>query len=194
MWAAGIATICFGFPCDYELRTTYSATVRFYPSLVIDWILTFFQTSFSALLCVLLTLTPRFDSPQLRHWRALFYATFGLSSATFVIHGLILYGWELQKRRMSLVWMGWMAAINLSGAMIYAARVTYPAIQSLSLTDPLQIPERWAPRTFDILGASHQIFHIAVMCAAWVHYLGLRESFFTIRGIDHQCSLALERQ
>jgi adiponectin receptor len=124
MWAAGIATIFFGFPCDYELRMTYGSTVRFYPSPNIERILTFFQTTFSALFCVLLTLTPRFDSPQVRHWRALFYAAFGLSSVTFVIHGLILYGWEMQKRRMSLVRMGWMAAINLSGAMIYAARVS----------------------------------------------------------------------
>ena len=156
--------------------------------------LTLFQTTFSALFCGSLTLTPRFDSPQLRRWRALFYAAFGLSSVTFVMHGLILYGWEMQKRRMSLGRMSWMAAINLSGAIIYAARVSHPVSQSLPSTDPLQIPERWAPRTFDILGASHQIFHIAVVYAAWLHYLGLCESFHTTRGIDQRCSLALGRQ
>lgn len=49
---------------------------------------------------------------------------FGLSSIIFVVHGLLIHGWELQKSRMSLVWMGWMAAANLVGAGVYAARVT----------------------------------------------------------------------
>lgn len=76
-----------------------------------------------ALCCAIFTLNSRFGSPEFRHWRASFYAAFGLSSVIFVIHGLVLYGWELQKARMSLVWMGWMATANLTGAAIYAARV-----------------------------------------------------------------------
>ena len=36
----------------------------------------------------------------------------------------MIYGWELQKSRMSLAWMGWMATVNLIGAVMYAARVT----------------------------------------------------------------------
>ena len=39
------------------------------------------------------------------------------------MHGLLVYGWAVQKSRMSLVWMGWMATSNLVGAAIYAARV-----------------------------------------------------------------------
>lgn len=156
--------------------------------------LTIIQTSFSALFCVLLTSTPRFDSPQFRNWRVVLYATFGLSSATFVVHGLVLHGWEAQKNRMSLVRMGWMATINLFGAMIYAARVTYPVTQCPPPTDALQIPERWAPYTFDTLGASHQIFHIAVMGATWVHYLALLESFHNARGINHSCSPPAEQR
>lgn len=69
------------------------------------------------------TLSPKFGSPKFRHWRATIFAGFGLSSILFIIHGLILYGWEVQKDRMSLVWMGWMATANLLGAGIYAARV-----------------------------------------------------------------------
>lgn len=39
------------------------------------------------------------------------------------MHGLVLHGWELQKARMSLVCMGWMATSNLVGAALYATRV-----------------------------------------------------------------------
>lgn len=76
-----------------------------------------------ALCCTTITLTPRFVTSEFRHWRAGFYAGFGLSSIIFVVHGLLLHGWEVQKSRMSLVWMGWMATANLVGATIYAARV-----------------------------------------------------------------------
>ena len=86
---------------------------------------------------MLLTLGPHFDSSRFRHWRAVFYAAFGLSSVTFVIHGIVLYGWEMQKSRMSLVWMGWMAVVNLFGATIYAARVAYLVILSLPSTNAL---------------------------------------------------------
>lgn len=51
------------------------------------------------------------------------YSGLGLSAIVFIIHGLIIHGWEIQKHRMSLAWMGLMAAFNLIGAAIYAARV-----------------------------------------------------------------------
>jgi adiponectin receptor len=43
------------------------------------------------------------------------------------------------------------------GAVIYACR----------------IPERWYPGKFDIAGHSHQLWHAAVVLAAWVHYLAI---------------------
>lgn len=75
---------------------------------------------------------------------------------------------------MSLVWMGWMATSNLVGAAIYACRV----------------PERWAPRVFDVYGASHQIFHVAVMVAAWIHYDGLLAAFRLVRDRPDVCGIA----
>ncbi|KAM0707322.1 hypothetical protein Q7P35_005560 [Cladosporium inversicolor] len=144
MWAAGIATIFYGFLCNERLQLIYTSTF----------------TS-SALFCVFVTLTSHFDSPQFRSWRAVLYATFGLSFVVFVIHGLVLYGWEEQQHRMSLESMIWMTVI----------------------------PERWAPYTFDILGASHQILHIAVVGAAWIHYLALLESFHDARDDKRPCSL-----
>ena len=52
------------------------------------------------------------------------YACLGLSAVVFVTHGLILHGWNVQNKRMSLDRMGLMALLNLVGAFAYAARVS----------------------------------------------------------------------
>jgi hypothetical protein len=51
------------------------------------------------------------------------YVGFALSSTGFMLHGLLVHGWELQNERMSFVWVGWMAVANLVGAAVYVARV-----------------------------------------------------------------------
>ena len=51
------------------------------------------------------------------------YAGLGLSSVVFITHGILIYDWTIQYQRMSLGWMGLMAALNLLGAITYAARV-----------------------------------------------------------------------
>ena len=61
------------------------------------------------------------------------YAGLGLSGLVFVIHGILLYGWTMQNQRMSVDWMALMAMFNLTGAVIYAARVCH----RLSITLPL---------------------------------------------------------
>ncbi|KAK7931338.1 hypothetical protein PG985_002050 [Apiospora marii] len=154
MWGAGIPTIYYGFYCNEGLRWLY-------------WT----STSGTALACGIFTLNPHFSAPQFRHWRACFYAGFGLSSVVFVAHGLVLHGWALQRARMSLVWMGWMAASNLVGAALYATR----------------IPERWAPYRFDLCGASHQLFHSFIIAAAVIHFDGLVMAFRFIRSTQTTC-------
>ncbi|CAK1365688.1 unnamed protein product [Cercospora beticola] len=154
MWGAGIPTIYYGFLCDHKIQLVY-------------WVM----TTTTALGCTYMTLSPRFASPQFRHWRAAFYARFGLSSIIFVIHGLLLYGWELQRTRMSLKFMGWMGVTNLLGAAVYTAR----------------IPERWVRYKFDMFGASHQILHVAVMVAAWIHFEGLVAAFRDTHALPVAC-------
>ncbi|KAL7945348.1 putative mPR-likeG-protein-coupled receptor [Trichoderma barbatum] len=156
MWGAGIPTIYYGFFCNQSLQWLYWMT-----------------TSSTALCCTIVTLHPRFISPQFRRWRACFYGGFGLSSIVFVAHGLLIHGWEIQRAHMSLNWMAWMAMSNLVGAVTYAARV----------------PERWVPYKFDIFGASHQILHVAVMTAAIIHFCGLLKAFSIIRSNVDVCQL-----
>lgn len=52
------------------------------------------------------------------------YACLRLSAVIFITHGLALDGWKIQNKRMSLDRMGLMALLNLTGAYMYAARVS----------------------------------------------------------------------
>ena len=83
------------------------------------------QTSFTATCCIIFSLDTHLVPSKSRFWRVSLYTCFGLSSAGFMIHGLVIHGWETQKARMSLVWIGWMAVANLLGATVYMARVIY---------------------------------------------------------------------
>jgi adiponectin receptor len=81
------------------------------------------QVSLLAIACVATILNPRFRHPQLRPYRAAMYSGLGLSAIIFIIHGIVIHGWDIQSRRMSLGWMGLMSTLNLIGAAAYAARV-----------------------------------------------------------------------
>ena len=127
-------------------------------------------------------LQPRIRSPQLRLWRTCPYATFGFSSLLFVVHGVVPFGREVQRLRMSLSWMSWVVLSNLVGALVYAGRVSNTSPCACSIpTDHIQIPERWAPGMFDTIGSSHRIFHIVVAIAAVIHYRGVVEVFHVTR-------------
>ena len=144
MWGSTIPSIYYGFYCDPQLQKIYWANV-----------------SVLGILCVVATLHPRFRHPTIRPYRAAMYAGLGLSAVVFVVHGILLHGWTIQNRRMSLDWMGLMALFNLTGAGIYAARV----------------PERLRPLRYDIYGNSHQVLHVAVILAGLAHMFGLFRAF-----------------
>jgi adiponectin receptor len=44
------------------------------------------------------------------------------------------------------------------------------------------------PYRFDLYGASHQIFHVAVLIAAVIHFRGVAEAFNVARSDLHICS------
>ncbi len=86
------------------------------------------QVSFLALACAGITLKPEFRGPKLRVYRTALYTALGLSGLAFVIHGLVVYGWEVQDGRMALGWMLQMACTNLIGAATFATRVSAPCL------------------------------------------------------------------
>ena len=69
------------------------------------------------------TLHPRFLGPAFRKYRALMYASFGMSALMFMSHSIFLYGFAVQKKRLALEWMVLMGALNIIGACFYASRV-----------------------------------------------------------------------
>ncbi|PGH17788.1 hypothetical protein AJ79_00929 [Helicocarpus griseus UAMH5409] len=111
--------------------------------------------------CAVVSVTPRFRTPAWRPFRAGMFVSMGLSAVFPVLHGITAFGLEQMLKQIGLFWLVLQGALYITGAMIYAARV----------------PERWHPGRFDILGSSHQIFHVLVVLAAISHLTGLLQAF-----------------
>lgn len=47
-----------------------------------------------------------------------------------------------------------------------------------------RIPERFAPGHFDIWFSSHQIFHVSILCAMYVHTIALTQAFTACHTLD----------
>jgi adiponectin receptor len=155
IWGSTVPSVYYGFYCDPHLQNLYWAVV-----------------SVLAVVCTIATLSPKFRHPTLRPYRTAMYASLGLSAMVFIIHGLIIHGWEIQNQRMSLTYMLTTAMLNILAAVVYAAR----------------IPERWHQLRYDIYGCSHQIFHFIVVFAGLIYMFGLLSAFGFIHSQAHLCS------
>ncbi|KAL3295422.1 hemolysin iii family channel protein [Colletotrichum asianum] len=111
--------------------------------------------------CGMVSWLEHFRTPQYRTFRACMFVALGTSGVVPVIHGLTVYGRAEMENRMSLSWVVLHGAMYIFGAFLYAARW----------------PERSYPRTFDIWGSSHQIFHFFVVLAAATHLYGMAKAF-----------------
>ncbi|KAL6150778.1 hypothetical protein ACJBU6_11046 [Exserohilum turcicum] len=85
------------------------------------------------------------------------YLLLGLSSFLPIVHGICLFGLGQMEWRMSLSYYLALGLCHGTGAMAYATR----------------IPERWTPRRYDVVGNSHQIMHLLVVCGAVAYGLGV---------------------
>ncbi len=56
-------------------------------------------------------------------FRVSVYGLLGLMGFICVAHGLALYGWEVQNRRISLNWMAWVALANLTVVLLFLMRL-----------------------------------------------------------------------
>src|SRR5690348_4577005 len=114
-----------------------------------------------------------FRTPEYRWMRTILFLALGLSAIIPVVHGLLIYGLAPLVDMMSLYYMIAMGSMYVTGALIYGWRV----------------PERWWPGVFDIWGSSHQIFHLLVVGAALVHYMGVVRAmkFWNGDGYDRLC-------
>lgn len=108
---------------------------------------------------MILMLLEKFNQPEYRVFRAAIFVALGLISALPIIHFLIENGISDSFEKGSLTNLLTMGALYITGAGLYAAR----------------IPERFLPGKCDIWFQSHQIFHLLVVAAAFVHYHGISE-------------------
>ncbi|KAK1269749.1 hypothetical protein QJS04_geneDACA006244 [Acorus gramineus] len=103
---------------------------------------------------VLVSLVPIFQTPEFRPARAGLFVCMGVSGLVPILHKVILFGdrAEVVESTGYELLMGLFYAL---GVVVYAAR----------------IPERWLPGKFDLIGHSHQWFHVLVVAGAYTHYL-----------------------
>lgn len=96
------------------------------------------------------------DCFQERAWRAVrasMFTALGLYGIVPIVHQFMLNS-HVPQVKLALNYDLLMGATYILGAIIYANRV----------------PERWFPGKFDLFCHSHQIFHVAVVLGACIHY------------------------
>ncbi|OHF02759.1 hypothetical protein CORC01_01860 [Colletotrichum orchidophilum] len=108
-------------------------------------------TGLLAALCAAATSRPDLGAVDLGHHRAALFAAFGLAAFVLPIgQGMLVDGVEEVWARVGGWWVLGTAGCNCVAVFVYWAK----------------FPEKWFPRTFDLLGASHQLMHIFVLAAA----------------------------
>ncbi|KAI8098614.1 putative hemolysin-III channel protein Izh2 [Halteromyces radiatus] len=105
-------------------------------------------------------LLQHFRTPAYRWMRTSAFLALGLFGVVPALHGIYVYGFARSFDTISLINMLVMGGSYVAGALIYGAR----------------IPERWSPGSFNIWGASHQIFHVCVVIALISHYFGVMKA------------------
>lgn len=101
------------------------------------------------------SLVPVFQTAEYRNVRAALFFTMGISGIIPCFHKIFLYQDDPMAYQ-ALYNEMYMGVIYAVSALLYATR----------------IPERWKPGMFDIIGNSHQLFHVLVVWGAYVHYQG----------------------
>jgi adiponectin receptor len=108
--------------------------------------------AFLCLGCFTTSLLKKFDSPKWRPVRGGMFMFAGLSAiATFLA---ILVNPSPYKMQWNAAWYALGGYIFIQGALLYVFR----------------IPERCKPGAFDLCGASHQLFHFAVLIGLLMFY------------------------
>ncbi|CAF3693702.1 unnamed protein product [Rotaria sordida] len=109
------------------------------------------------------------SKPRYRPFKAILFIVLGLYGVAPATHACILYGLS-RMFEMGFLYLCIMAVTYITGGIVYAIR----------------IPERYFPGRFDVVGQSHQILHIAVIVAVYLHFYGICCLFHNITRTE-QC-------
>ncbi|BFZ58763.1 hypothetical protein PYCC9005_005828 [Savitreella phatthalungensis] len=189
-------TIYYGYYCDRRLMVVYLVVLNGL-----------------GFVCGVVTLMDRFRTPRWRPARAGMFVALGLAGVFPVLGALYTTPAHAIRNHMSLSHTVAQGALYITGATIYACRwpeknafaktlarhrpqnnTTPPPIatsadsslrnrKSAQHNTPSTHHDRLPPGTFDIVGASHQIFHVFVVAAGFVHFVGILEAFAFRHGV-----------
>ena len=115
----------------------------------------------------------KLSTPQYRPLRTLMFVLFGLYGVIPAVQVVLREGLTNAATSYSGAWLIAMAMIYIGGAGLYVAR----------------IPERFNPGKFDICMHSHQLFHVCVVIAAWVHYDGILNMISYRLSVGVECGI-----
>ena len=117
------------------------------------WRLTYLSAiTIFGILVVVTLFAPALSSGRFRSFRAALFVCMGCSGVIPATHAVFLH-WDHPTVLGSLGYEILMGLLYGIGAVFYVTR----------------IPERWRPGVFDVVGHSHQIFHVFVVAAALAH-------------------------
>ena len=100
-----------------------------------------------------------FNRPDMSWFRVLFYITLSATGFAPVLQLNYTRGYEWTFYFYAPITKS--LCVYVLGALVYA----------------LRIPEKWWPGTFDFVGGSHNIWHVAVLGGIWFHYAAMMEFF-----------------
>ena len=137
----------------------------------------YLHISIVSMLCigiVIASIWHKLSTPKYRPVRTLMFVLFGLYGVIPAIQVAYREGLSTAATSYSGWWLISMAVIYIGGAGLYVAR----------------IPERFNPGKFDICMHSHQLFHVCVVAAAWVHYDGILNMISYRLSVGVECAIA----
>ncbi|KIP07329.1 hypothetical protein PHLGIDRAFT_105796 [Phlebiopsis gigantea 11061_1 CR5-6] len=125
-----------------------------------------FRTIYPSLMAVsgfgiYLVCAPTYSSPSYRRMRAVTFVSLGLVAVFPFAHAMVRYGLHEARQNMALGWIAIEIIAYLTGVLLYAERC----------------PECIFPGRFDLVGASHQLFHICSLLAVTFHYIATVKAF-----------------
>ncbi|TVY29114.1 ADIPOR-like receptor [Lachnellula hyalina] len=129
-------------------------------------------------LTIFMTMHPKYQGSKYRLFRALMFVATGLSGVAPLIHGLSVFGMS-QMMRKAFPYTLAKAGCLLSGTAFYAVSLPFAhkgEIDPNTCGSKTRFPESRYPGNFDLWG-SHSIFHVLVVCAAVVQFMGYLDAF-----------------
>ncbi|KAL8280407.1 hypothetical protein RQP46_007055 [Phenoliferia psychrophenolica] len=110
---------------------------------------------------IAVVVAPHTRTPEYRRFRTALFTLLGVSAVIPIGHVVLKYGMQAGSDAVGVNWAALGGILYIIGAFLYAERC----------------PECLWPGVFDYVGASHQLFHVAIVLGATAHYCSIAEAF-----------------